>query len=127
MNAKFGGSPKLAAEASEGFVSEGDFKGFFGRAGVRSHWHHIVEKKLGVLKGWDKIKLIHNQHNLVKLPATIHTKLSGYYTCKQHGFTKGLSVRDWLANDCGHDYDCYYVFGLSILKKAVAGTLEPCL
>lgn len=55
---------------------------------------------------------IHNTGNMVSIDATVHRKISGYYSSKQP-FTNGMTVRDWLANQ---DFKTQYEFGLSVLE-----------
>jgi len=43
----------------------------------------------------------------------MHRKISGYYKTTTFDFTKGLSVRVWLA---GQSYEIQYDFGIQILK-----------
>ena len=94
-----------------GYPSFSAYKKTEGSAGVGKEWHHIVEQSQVTKSGFAP-ESIHNTGNMVSIDATVHRKISGYYSSKQP-FTNGMTVRDWLANQ---DFKTQYEFGLSVLE-----------
>ena len=102
------------------FRKYSDFTKALGPAGKDVEWHHIVGQHA---KNVDKFgpEAIHNTMNLVKVPETIHYKITGFYNSKP-GFAQGMTVRDWLAQKSWREQ---YEFGQQILQKALAGQPFP--
>jgi hypothetical protein len=106
---------------SRGFSSFSAFKRAMGNAGEGKAWHHIVEQTPSNVVKFGA-ENIHNTNNLMKLPhgkASIHAKISGYYSSKQF-FTGGKTVREWLSTQ---SYEYQYNFGIQKLKEF--GWKEP--
>ncbi len=121
-----GGSATLAARRGVPFRSYRAFLEVFHSAGRNRHWHHIVERNVAMLKKWQQTHLVHSEINLIRLPKGLHARLSGFYSCKQHDFTNGLSVRNWLMTRCESSFDCYYVWGLKFTWQALTDALPAC-
>ena len=76
-------------------------------------WHHIVEQSQIDRSGFTP-EQIHNTGNMIRIDASIHCRISGYYQTTTFDFTNGLSVRDWLA---GQSFEIQYQFGLDVLER----------
>ena len=96
-----------------GFRSFGKLKQFLGSAGKGKHWHHIVEQSQIQKSGFSP-EQIHNTSNVVSIDQKVHAKITGYFNSTSYPFTKGLSVRNWLA---GQPYAVQYEFGLDVLSQ----------
>jgi hypothetical protein len=96
-----------------GYSSFDAFKNANGAAGKDKAWHHIVEQSQIVKSGFSS-QIINNTDNLIIIDSATHAKISGYYNTKSLEFTKGLSVRDWLA---GQSFEAQYNFGISVLNR----------
>jgi RHS repeat-associated protein len=98
-----------------GFNSFNEFKGVYGSAGKGQAWHHIVEQNPANIAKFGAQR-IHNTENLIKLEhgaASIHAKISGYYSSKQL-FTNGQTVREWLSTQ---SYKAQFDFGIKTMKQ----------
>lgn len=59
------------------------------------HWHHILEQTAGNIAEFGA-ETIHSAENLIPVSASVHARISGYYSSKQL-FTEGKTVRQWLS------------------------------
>ena len=97
-----------------GFRSFRAFKRFYGRAGDGQAWHHIVEQTESNVSRFGPHK-IHHLDNLLKVEhgsASIHSRISGYYSSIQK-FSEGKTVRAWLKDK---SFEEQYHFGLEIIE-----------
>ena len=99
--------------SNKGYKSFYQVKKAIGSPGQGREWHHIVEQSQIKKSGFD-VQMIQNPKNLISIDKGIHRKISGHYNTTTFGFTKGLSVRNWLA---GQSYQAQYDYGIGILKK----------
>ena len=93
-----------------------ELKKHLGNPGKGYAWHHIVEQSQIEKRANFAPELIHNTNNIVRIPSghnSIHSKISAFYSSK-YNFTKGLTVRDWLASK---DYAFQFDFGKKKLEE----------
>jgi hypothetical protein len=100
------------SEIDQGFNTFNELKKALGPIGDSKAWHHIVEQSQ-IKKSRFSPRQIHNTRNIIALDSTIHAKISGYYSSKPE-FTRGKTVRDWLA---GQSYQEQYQFGIIVLNR----------
>lgn len=75
------------------------------------HWHHILEQTAGNIAEFGA-ETIHSAENLIPVSASVHARISGYYSSKQL-FTEGKTVRQWLS---GQSLEAQREFGLQVLR-----------
>lgn len=76
-------------------------------------WHHVVEQRM-----FDRFgPIIHSRVNLRLISSSVHTQISAYYSSVQ-GFTKGLTVREWLSTK---SWEEQYTFGINLLRNHGVG------
>ena len=74
--------------------------------------HHIVEQCQATKSGFSRVN-IDGARNKVRIPQSVHRKISGYYSSKPTEYG-GLRVRDWLA---GQSFEFQFQYGMKILEK----------
>ncbi len=87
-----------------------------GNGGHKTHVHHIVERCQESKSGFSHAQ-IENPNNKIRIPASIHGKISGYYSSKPGG-SGTLRVRDSLA---GMSFEEQWEFGLDALLRYLLG------
>ncbi len=104
-------------EASRGFHSCSAAKRALGVAGKGSEWHHVVEARNAERLG---AEAVHNSGNLMKLPISLHRKVSAFYSSKAAWLTgsKALTVREWLGRK---SFNEQYRYGIKILEYICTG------
>jgi hypothetical protein len=75
------------------------------------HWHHIVEQTPGNVARFGS-EAIHNTQNIVRLEASVHQRVSAYYSSIRP-FTGGVRVREWLASQ---PFEVQRAFGFQVLQ-----------
>lgn len=104
----------------DGFESLTALKRTLGAAGEGKQWHHIVEQSQISKSGFATGK-IQNVENVIAIPSgtnSVHSKISAYFSSVSD-FTKGKTVRNWLA---GKSYEEQFKLGMNYLKRF--GTVE---
>ena len=103
----------------QSFKSFSAFKRAFGAAGQGKNWHHIVEQTPGNIARFGASR-VHNTINLRVVDATVHARISGYYSSIQPAVTgsQNVTVRQWLGTQ---SFRTQYEFGLSVLRQAGGG------
>ena len=66
-------------------------------------------------------KLIHNDDNLIKVPVSVHQRISGHYSSVVPGLTEGKTVREWLKPQ---SYETHHSFGIQVLRNTGIGVNE---
>lgn len=87
---------KRASDTSQAFNGYNEFKKAYGAAGDGLEWHHIVEQSQALKSGFDLSK-INDAQNIVAIDASIHRKISGYYSRIVPG--TGMSFRDYISKN----------------------------
>lgn len=87
-------------------------KSDLGSPGIGKQWHHIVEQ-CQIMKSGFSTRMVNSTDNLVAIDTDVHRKISAYYSSKPD-FTKGVTVRNWLASQ---SFENQYRFGIQTLKQ----------
>lgn len=107
----------VGVSGAGGFRSFSAFKRALGRAGTsggsKLHWHHVVEQTPGNVARFGG-QAVHNPGNMIKVTASVHGKISGYYSSVQPSFTGSLTVRQWLSTQ---SFAAQAAFGNETLRK----------
>ena len=80
--------------------------------GEKTEVHHIVEQCQATKSGFSRAN-IDGASNKVRIPQSVHRKISGYYSSKPAEYG-GLRVRDWLA---GQSFEFQFQYGMKILEQ----------
>ena len=80
--------------------------------GAKTEVHHIVEQCQATKSGFSRVS-IDGARNKVRIPQSVHRKISGHYSSKTEQ-SGDLRVRDWLA---GKSFAEQYEYGLKILEQ----------
>jgi len=97
--------------AGQGFDSFSALKKYLGSPGKGNEWHHIVEQSQITRSNFTS-QMINNTDNVIAIDATVHRKISGFYSSKT-AFSEGMTVRDWLA---GQSFEKQFEFGMKVLR-----------
>jgi hypothetical protein len=93
-----------------------------GSAGDGNVWHHIVEQRVPNVERFGA-EAIHNTTNVVPISREANQAIANYYSSiPASGFTRGITVRDWLGTQ---SFSKQREFGLDILDRALAGKPLP--
>ena len=106
-----GEAPNVSGGPGAGFRSFSAFRRAFGSAGGTLQWHHIVGQTAGNIESFGA-DAIHDSENLIKVEASVHARISGFYSSKQ-AFAGGKTVREWLGSQ---SFDAQREFGLKVLR-----------
>ncbi|EIW16274.1 MULTISPECIES: hemagglutinin repeat-containing protein [Pelosinus] len=94
-----------------------ELKAFLGSPGAGNQWHHIVEQaQQNAKRAGFAAEEINSVENIIALQSgkgSYHSEISAFYSSKPD-FTKGLTVRDWLANK---SFQEQFEFGMNYLRK----------
>lgn len=101
-----------ARGAGQGFRSFSALYRTLGSEGPGRRWHHIVEQTRGNVRRFGA-ETIRNTQNVMKLDASVHRQISGFYSSKQP-FTGGQTVRQWLS---GQSLEQQMQFGVDTLGR----------
>lgn len=80
--------------------------------GEKTEVHHIVEQCQATKSGFSRVS-IDGASNKIRIPQSVHRKISGYYSSKPAEYG-GLRVRDWLA---GQSFEFQFQYGMKILEQ----------
>jgi len=110
---------RMRASNQQNFTSFSSFKRAMGPAGLGMHWHHIVEQTPGNVSNFGA-RTIHSTANVVPLDASLHIKVSSFYSSKNFRVTSStsLTVRQWLSTQ---SFEEQSAFGLRALENISKG------